>query len=124
MGISGKKDDLIARLLKPRKPEILIMRARRKEYVPKVPSCNAALMVALFLHHTPGTEGLSKDRMMVLAEETGVSKDSMSGDGGSYYDGWSGMKQLLEGDPALVKREKGNRFSLTTQPPNTSGIAV
>ena len=26
--ISGKKDDLIARLLKPRKPEILIMRAR------------------------------------------------------------------------------------------------
>ena len=26
--ISGKKDDLIARLLKPRKPEILIMRSR------------------------------------------------------------------------------------------------
>lgn len=38
----------------------------------------------------------------------------MSGDG-SFYDGWSGMKQLQEGDPALVRREKGHRYSLTTQ---------
>ncbi len=121
--IGGKKEDLIARLLKPRKPEILIMRTRRNEYVPKVPSCNAALMVALHLHHIPGTQGLAKERLMVLAEETGVSKDSMSGDGG-FYDGWSGMKDLLRGDPALVKREKGQKFSLTTQPPESSGVAV
>ena len=51
---------------------------------------------------------------MVLAEETGISKESMSGNGG-FYDGWSGMKQLQEGDPALVRREKGHRYSLTTQ---------
>ena len=37
---------------------------------------------------------MTKERLMVLAEETGVSKESMSGDGG-FYDGWSGMKQLL-----------------------------
>lgn len=121
--MGGKKEDLIARLLKPRKPEILIMRARRNEYVPKVPSSNAALMVALLLHHIPGTQGLTKERLMVLAEETGVSKESMSGDGG-FYDGWSGMKLLQEGDPALVRREKGHRYSLTTQPPELSGFAV
>jgi len=121
--IGGKKDELIARLLKPRKPEILIMRVRRKEYLPKVPSSNAALMVALLLNHVPGTPGMTKERLMVLAEETGVSKESMSGDGG-FYDGWSGTKQLQEGDPALVRREKGHRYSLTTQPPETSGRAV
>lgn len=80
-------------------------------------------MVALLLHHVPGTQGLTKERLMVLAEETGVSKDSMSGDGG-FYDGWSGMKQLQVGDPALVRKEKGNRYSLTTQPPESSGRAV
>lgn len=120
----GKKEELISRLLKPRKPEILILRARRKEYVPKVPSSNAALMIALLLNHTPGTQGLTKERLMVLAEETGVSKESMSGDGSSFYDGWSGMKQLQEGDPALVRREKGHRYSLTTQPPESAGVAV
>ena len=90
---------------------------------------------------------MTKERLMVLAEETGVSKESMSGDGG-FYDGWSGMKQLLvsaliiicsqtimyshtslgiylqEGDPALVRREKGHRYSLTTQPPESAGVAV
>ena len=90
----GKKEELISRLLKPRKPELLILRARRKEYVPRVPSSNAALMVALLLNHIPGTQGLTKERLMVLAEETGISKESMSGDGSSFYDGWSGMKQL------------------------------
>lgn len=113
--ISGSKDALIARLLKPLKPAILIMRARRNEYVPKVPSCSAALMVALLLNHVPGSQGLTKERLMVLAEETGVAgSESMSGDGG-YYNGWSGMSQMLVGDPALVRKEKGHRFSLTTQ---------
>lgn len=121
--ISGKKPELIARLLQPRKPEILILRMRRNLYVPKVPSSNAALMIALLLHHVPGTQGLTKERLMVLAEENGVSKESMSGDGG-FYDGWSGMKQLLEGDPALVRREKGHRYSLTTQPAESAGVAV
>ena len=104
--------------------------------MPKVPSSNAALMVALLLHHVPGTPGMAKERLMVLAEETGVSKESsehprtiylvanvfrsshvsvllspsiaVSGDGG-FYDGWSGIKQLQEGDPALVRKEKVRR---------------
>ena len=87
---------------------------RRNEYVPKVPSCNAALMVALLLNHVPG-KGMAKERLMVLAEEIGVSgNESMGGDGG-FYDGWAGVKQLLQGDPALVRKEKGNKYSLTTQ---------
>ena len=81
-------------------------------------------MVALLLNHIPGTQGLTKERLMVLAEETGISKESMSGDGSSFYDGWSGIKQLQEGDPALVRREKGHRYSLTTQPPESAGVAV
>lgn len=28
-------------------------------------------------------QGMAKERLMVLAEETGVNKESMSGDGGS-----------------------------------------
>ena len=88
--------------------------SRRNEYVPKVPSSNGALLVALLLHHVPGTQGMTKESLVVMAEETGVSTESMSGDG-SFYDGWSGMKQLQQGDPALVRREKGHRYSLTTQ---------
>ena len=88
---SGNKSQLIQRLLKPRKPEVLIARTRRGQYVPKVPSCNAALMIALLLNHRPGSEGISKESLMMLAEETGVSKESMGGNGG-WYDGWAGMK--------------------------------
>ena len=36
----------------------------------------------------------AKERLMVLAEESGVSTESMCGDGG-FYDGWAGVKQLL-----------------------------
>jgi len=52
--MTGSKKDLAERLLQKRKPEILITRARRLQYVPKVPSCNAAIIVALYLHHEPG----------------------------------------------------------------------
>ncbi|KAL3810483.1 hypothetical protein ACHAXA_010177, partial [Cyclostephanos tholiformis] len=44
--ISGKKDNLIAQLLRP----------SWNEYAPKVPLYNAALMVALLLNHIPGTQ--------------------------------------------------------------------
>ena len=94
---SGNKIQLIERLLKPRKPEVLILRSRRGQYVPKVPSCNAALLIALLLNHRPGTEGISKESLMMLAEETGVSKESMGGNGG-WYDGWAGMKVCIEED--------------------------
>ena len=71
--------------------------------------------MALLLNHVPGTQGLTKERLMVLAEETGIAgSESMSGDG-VYYTGWSGMSQMFVGDPALMRKEKGHRFSLTTQ---------
>merc|ERR1740139_1938364 len=107
---SGPKTDLISRLLKPRKPEVIISRIRKKQYVPKVPSANAALMVAMYLNTFPGGEGLLKDKLMTLAEETGVSSDPMDGDGG-FYDGWSSVKKLQEGDPPLVSVQKKEVFS-------------
>lgn len=153
---SGSKKDLISRLLRPRKPEVLITRHRRNLYVPKVPSCNAALMVAMLLNHEVGTAGLTKEKLMVFAEATGISRESMSGSGG-WYDGWAGIKvrcfgatpacregpfwltendeassflyptacfqELLEGDPALVCVAK-KRYSLTTRPEESSGVAV
>lgn len=120
--VSGTKKDLIERLLEERKPEILLTRNRRNQYVPKLPSSNAALLVALLLNHTPGTEGLSKERLMLLADETGVSKDPMGGKGG-WYDGWSGMKEMTTGDPPLVSVIK-RKYSLTTQPTGSAGIDV
>ena len=90
--MTGSKTDLVERLLQKRKPEIIISRCRRKEYLPKIPSCNAAILVALHLHHVPGEEPLEKAKIMSFAEETGVSKDPMFGNGKGWYDGWSGIK--------------------------------
>jgi len=73
------------------KSEILITRSRRCQYLPKVSSCNAAILVVLYLNHSPGTKGLSKERIMLLAEDTCVSVDPMGGKGG-WYDGWSNVK--------------------------------
>jgi len=119
---TGTKTDLIAILSRPRKPELIITRMRHGQYVPKIPSSNAALMVALLLHCRPGSEGLTKESLMLYAEETGISKEPMTGAGG-YYDGWSGMKKLTSGDPALVNDAK-RRYSLTTKPTGLAGIDV
>ena len=119
--IGGNKGDLIARLLKPRKPEVLIARKRNKEYVPKVPSCNAALMVALLLHTREG-EGKTKEQLMPLADATGISKEPMDQKNG-FYDGWAGMSELKKGDPPLVTMKK-KLYCLTTQPPDSSGRKI
>ena len=124
--VSGSKHDLIIRLMCPRKPEVLITRSRRKQYIPLVPSCNAALLVALLLHHenNPSNSGMLKEDLMVDADETGVSKEPMAGNGTSFYDGWSGMNTALcQGDPPLVYKEK-KKYRLTSQPPGNSGIDV
>ena len=94
--MSGSKKDLVDRLLQQRKPEILISRARRNQYVPKVPSCNAAILIALHLHHEPGTTTLTKEKIMMYAEESGVNKDPMFGNGKGWYDGWSGFKVSVQ----------------------------
>ncbi|GFH44290.1 hypothetical protein CTEN210_00764 [Chaetoceros tenuissimus] len=125
---SGSKKELVERLLQPRKPEILISRSRRGQYIPKVPSCNAAILVALHLHHEPGTPELSKEQIMNYAEETGVSKDPMfgkgkSGYGGYNYDGWSGIKDMTGGDPALISVVK-RKYALTTKPHGEAGVEV
>lgn len=59
---------------------------------------------------------------MLLAEETGVSKDPMGGNGG-WYDGWASMKEMISGDPPLVCVSK-RKYSLTTQPLGSSGLDV
>mmetsp|Transcript_9714 Transcript_9714/g.13737 ORF Transcript_9714/g.13737 Transcript_9714/m.13737 type:complete len:1135 (+) Transcript_9714:72-3476(+) len=120
--MTGKKDALISRLLKKRKPEVLITRSRQGEYVPKIPSSNAAILVAILLNHVPGAEGLTKDKIMMLAEETGISKDPMTGNGG-WYDGWAGVKELMKGDPALLCTSK-RKYRLTTQPPGSAGVEI
>ena len=89
---------------------------------PKANSANSALLVALLLHHQPGTPGLSKEELMAHADALGISKDPMGGTGG-FYDGWSGVKALLTGDPPLMQGPK-KRYSLTTQPPGQSGVDV
>ena len=117
----GKKGDLISRLLKPRKPEILIVRKRNGDHVPSVPSCNAALLIGLLLNTRPG-EGLSKEELMVRADACGASKVAMDQKNG-FYDGFSGMSTLKTGDPALVTMKK-KLYCLTTQPQGLSGRDV
>jgi len=121
--MTGTKQDLITRLLIPRKPEILITRKRRNQYVPKLPSCNAALICALLLLDETCTKPLKKEEIMKMAEETGVSKDPMFGNGKSWYDGWSGIKEMTGGDPPLISVVK-RKYMLTTQPHGAAGIDV
>ena len=61
---------------------------------------------------------MTNERLMVLAKKGGVSSESMGVDG-DFYDGWAGMKMLLQRDPALVRKEKGHRYR---QPDNPGKI--
>ena len=90
---SGSKKDLIARLIQKRKPEILISRARQGQYLPKLPSCNAAILVAILLHSEAGAY-MKKEDIMNYAEETGISKDPMHGNGKSFYNGKFHLKEM------------------------------
>jgi hypothetical protein len=93
--VSGSKKELVARLLIKRKPEVLITRARRKQYIPKIPSCNAAILVAIFIHNGTSTEMMKKETIMSYAEETGISRDPMFGNGKSWYDGERDIDLLI-----------------------------
>lgn len=119
--VGGKKGDLIARLLKPRKPEILIVRKRNGLHVPTVPSCNAAIMIGILLNTRSG-EGLSKEEAMIRADECGASKVAMDQKNG-HYDGWAGVSTLKTGDPPLICMKK-KLYCLTTQPQGSSGRDV
>ena len=100
----GPKKDLVTRLLKERKPEILITRKRQGEYVPKVPSSNAAILVAMLLHDKE-RHGLTKEKIMQLADESGISKEPMEGNGG-WYNGWAGMKVMKTWNHTLTVLKK------------------
>jgi hypothetical protein len=93
--MSGSKKDLVERLLQQQKSQNLKARARRNQYVPKVPSCNAAILIALHLDHEQGTPTLPKEKIMMYAEECGVNKDPMFRSRKGWYDGWSGIKTAL-----------------------------
>lgn len=112
---TGNKSELIQRLLaKDPRPKILIERARKDHYVPKVPSCNAAILVALLLN--PNTS-MEKDDLMSSANDNGISEGKMYGQGrgGPYtYDGWSGMKQMTHETPHLIHSRR-RQYSLTEE---------
>lgn len=131
---SGTKDAIIARLLGPRRPDLLLERKASGNYTPDQHDIGAnALLVGLLLHQCPrgrldeNFEGLTKDPLYVLAEGLEITKNPFSGGttqtGPYHYDGWSNMANLLKGDPALVYQLKGRRFKLTTSGP-IAGVPI
>jgi len=117
---SGSRDDLMERLRSPRPPLLWIRRQQSKLYVPRHNVASTALLVALYLHEQqtgPENQGMTKDELYVKAEELNITKNPFAGGttqtGPHHYDGWSSMRQLLNGDPALVVRVKGSRYKLT-----------
>lgn len=117
---SGSIAALVARLKGPRPPPAWLKRKAAKEYVPQSYNVGStALLVALYLHETEVGEaraGISKDDLYVKAESLEITKNPFSGGttqtGPYHYDGWANMKYLLNGDPALVVRQKG-KYRLT-----------
>ena len=117
---SGKKADLISRLLAPHPPALWLRRKRAKEYVPERHNvAGTALLVALYLHEKEAGDsdtGMTRDELYVKAEDLSITKNPFIGGttqtGPYLYDGWSSMKSLLDGDPALVVKKKG-RYKLT-----------
>mmetsp|Transcript_28517 Transcript_28517/g.36897 ORF Transcript_28517/g.36897 Transcript_28517/m.36897 type:complete len:184 (+) Transcript_28517:308-859(+) len=105
-------------------PELLLKRKQLNEYVPKVESSNTALLVSLYLHTMKCKHDkidvipLDKARWMYLAEETGISKESMTAvrPGGFNYDGWSSKSKLLGGSYPLIVQVKRDKFILSTSP--------
>lgn len=115
---TGSRLDLIERLRGPRPPKVWLERKRLGQYVPSSYNvAGTALLVALFLHEEDnGVGGITKDELYVKAEGLNITKNPFSGGttqtGPYHYDGWSTMKFLLSGDPALATRKNG-KYKLT-----------
>ncbi len=128
---TGKKADLISRLLGPRPPTAWLERKKANLYVPaRYDTCGAAILVALWLHqrqhNSDSWKGLEKEEIIALAESLQISKDPFTGTGKGLfdYDGWSCMGPLREGQSPLVWRQKGGFFKLTTVGGGTAGYRV
>eukprot|EP00546_Thalassionema_frauenfeldii_P010324 CAMPEP_0178910248 /NCGR_PEP_ID=MMETSP0786-20121207/8991_1 /TAXON_ID=186022 /ORGANISM="Thalassionema frauenfeldii, Strain CCMP 1798" /LENGTH=723 /DNA_ID=CAMNT_0020582477 /DNA_START=293 /DNA_END=2460 /DNA_ORIENTATION=+ len=140
---NNKKTDLIARYRGPHPPKVWLRRKEMKQYVPQSYNVGStALLVALYLHESEEEEeqqqqqdnnnnnnsttapvvvvGLTKEELYSKAEGLNITKNPFSGGttqtGPYHYDGWSNMRHLLSGDPALVVRVNG-RFRLTRSCP-------
>ena len=120
---TGKKAVLIERLQTPhrRPPEIWLRRKRAGEYVPSSHNGgNTAVLVALYLHEKEAGDdnrGLSRNELYAKAESLCITKNPFCGGttqtGPYHYDGMSGLKDLLNGDPPLVKMRKREGYKLT-----------
>ena len=117
---SGKVCDMKVRLNGPHPPNVYLRRKQAGQYVPKSFNVAAtALLVALYLHEKDAAEGdlgMTKEELYVKAEGLHITKNPFSGGttqtGPYHYDGWSSMKPLLTGDPALVIFSR-KRYKLT-----------
>lgn len=129
---TGKKGDLIARLLGPKPPNAWLQRKKANLYVPmRYDTCASAILVSIWLHQRRQTnadtwKGLEKDEIVALAESLKISKDPFTGTGKGLfnYDGWSCMGQLRDGQCPLVFRQKGGFFKLTTMGGEVSGMKI
>jgi ERCC4-type nuclease len=120
---TGKKTVLIERLQSPhlRPPEIVQRRTRSGEYAPPRHDVgNTAVLVALYLHEKDAGDdnrGLSREELFAKAESLCITKNPFCGGttqtGPYHYDGMSGMKKLLNGDPPLVKKKNREGYKLT-----------
>jgi hypothetical protein len=129
---TGKKSELVARLLGPRPPEAWLQRKKANLYVPaRYDTCGSAILVSIWFHQRQQSsvdtwKGLEKEDIITLAESLNISKDPFTGTGKGLfnYDGWSCMGPLREGQSPLIWREKGGFFKLTTMGGDLSGFQV
>jgi hypothetical protein len=120
---SGNKQELIKKLNGPKPPPTWVERKKQGLYVPaRLDTNSTANLVAIQILQDSCTEddfpGGTKEEIYTLAESLEISKNPYSGGttqtGPYLYDGWSSMKNLYEsGDPPLVVKKKGGRYSLS-----------
>ncbi|GAB5365215.1 hypothetical protein AAMO2058_001038300 [Amorphochlora amoebiformis] len=98
--LSGKKGDLIKRLLRPPLPSILQERSRSDLYIPKPGSINRAILVEL--EKFPNQQGSTKEEIMRMADNSEFTNSNVyerRGGGAAFpgsYDGWSGSTRLTK----------------------------
>ncbi|PKS10652.1 hypothetical protein jhhlp_002407 [Lomentospora prolificans] len=95
----------------PRKPR------KKKPYVPSYRSGAYAIIVALSTlnEHTPGTHGLTKARLIELAQPMCDSSFTAPSDVGKFYTAWNSMRTLIEKDLVYEKGRPMRTYTLTDE---------